>query len=148
MVLRIALVVGFVFIFTGFKAPRIPRESRGVYSFEPVNGGMGFQTQSGGLFSLTVGFKPEAIESRARGNSLHENAQAIVDKLADRLNNLRLPATEITVGKLYATTHEIIINVRVEDAGQTESVRAQLTKHLSKTPGVAFVGAPGVVRIE
>lgn len=135
-------------MFTGFKAPKIPRESRGIYSFEPVNGGTGFQTQSGGIFSLTVGFTRGAIASSAPGNSNHDRAQEIVDKLADRLSRLRIPNAEITVGKLYATTREIIINVRVEDAGQTDSVRSQLTKHLSRTPGVAFVGAPGVIRIE
>lgn len=151
MVLRIALVAGFAFslqAFAGFTPPKLPRESRGVYSLEPVNTGAGFQTQSGGIFSLTIGFRRNALTKIDKGHSHRDRAQEIVDKLSSRLANLKLDDVQITVGKLYATTRELIVNVHVDNPDRTEAVRAQLTEFLSKMPGVLFVGAPTTMKVE
>lgn len=144
MVPRIALLVSFVFVFAGFTRPSIPNDSKAIYTFEAVNTGDGFQAQSNGFFSLTVGFKRDIDETPSH----RDRASKLLDKLSRRFEKLNLPQANITVGKVYASTREIILNVRLESADQSEATKTALVEFLSKTPDVAFVGEPKSLRID
>jgi hypothetical protein len=135
MVQRIALLIGFFILSSGFVRPEISG-SHGIYRFEPpsTSNGTVFISQAGGVFSVTVGFKQNAAMRQGLSHKL--KAEALLDLVA----NMRFPKAEIRISKIYSGISEVVLNVKVADPAQTEKVRASVIKILQASPHVAFAG--------
>ena len=144
MLPRIGLLTLFLCLFSGFTRPQLSNDSKAIYTFETVNTGDGMRVQSSDFFSLTIGFNRSFPLSRVH----REQAQELINKLAARFEKLDLPQAEITVGKIYASTREIILNVRLAPHDQNDALKTRLVDFLSKSPDIAFVGEPKSLRID
>ena len=147
---RIGLILLCFVLVSGFTSPTLPSSSRGVYRFGSQNlGGSVFRTLSGGLFSLTIGFKHDALKRRS-AHTHREHAQELLDAIAASLQNYDEVKNhvEISVSRVYPTIREVMLTVSVRNASNTDKVRAELTTLLSAAPGIAFAGDSGKVSVE
>ncbi|MBI3544225.1 MAG: hypothetical protein HY075_13225, partial [Deltaproteobacteria bacterium] len=55
---------------------------------------------------------------------------------------------EVSVERIYVSTREVVVNVSVDDTDRLEAVREEVVGALKSMPGLAFVGAPGRVKVE
>ena len=145
---RIALTLLFILAFAGFRTPNLPQDSRGVYNLEPVTSGAGYKTQTGGLFSLTVGLKKNSLGVNEKKTRHRDRAQMMIKKLEKHLEKFSGEGVDITVGRIYTNTREIILNIQLEDPDKVDAVRTELISLLQKLPGVLFVGQPASLEVE
>ena len=146
MVQRIALIALIFLITTGFTRPLLSgSEGREIYYFEPISmpDGLVFASQSGTVFSVSIGFKSSPFFDEN-----HHNHKLKAEKILDLLSEIRLPDADITVAKIYVTTREVILNVRVEDARAAEKTRSNIIQVLKRSPAVVFAGSSKQLKLQ
>lgn len=116
MVLRIALIVCFCLVFLGASSP----------------------SKVSGVFSVTVGLKKK-LEHEFTGEELAQ-------ELTQRLLQFTMPDARISIARIYITTREVILNVRVDDVARLSTIRSSLIAFLATSPDVSFAGTPEKLR--